>query len=451
MLAFSCASPPPDDSVDGYDSSVMTGGSGDSNGGMSTGSTPDPIGGTSSGDGSSTGGSSQGQRDAGANIPKPDAGAPPGGQMGGSFPFPQGRSTEHCTHPKVTASQVQSTWDKWKNEAVIPGGAGGALRVRRWEDGDDTVSEGIAYGMLGAVYMNDQTTFDGLWKYSQLHLNNNGFMHWRMNAAGAEIDHTGAAIDYNARGGATDADEDIAWALIMAHYQWGGKGSLSGAYLTLAKEMINRIWRLEVDHNAGDVLKPGDRWGGASVTNPSYFAPSYYRVFGKITGQEAAWKRVIDSSYAILAKSAHDSTGLVPAWCNSNGDSAGMDYTYQYDACRTPFRIALDYCSSGDPRALAYLKKVGAFFKGIGAGSIKDGYELNGNVKGSNTSMAFIGPAGVGAMIGGDLSGLSSDAYTELLVLGAKQKNDGYSYYNASWGLLSILMMSGNFLDYSSL
>ena len=30
---------------------------------------------------------------------------------------------------------------------------------------NSTVSEGIGYGMLLAVYMNDQTLFDGLWKY----------------------------------------------------------------------------------------------------------------------------------------------------------------------------------------------------------------------------------------------------------------------------------------------
>lgn len=446
LLLMSCASPPPEPQKDRLEQPTGNGGAG---GGNSSGGQSAGTNGGSSGAGNA--GATQGQGSTGAIPPDHDAGSRPSGQPGGAFPFPQGRKTAHCTHPNVSAAQVQSTWDKWKAEAIVPAGVGNAQRVRRWEDGDDTVSEGIAYGMLGAVYMNDQPIFDGLWEYAQLHLNRNGFMHWRINASGVEIDHTGATISYEARGGATDADEDMAWALVMAHYQWGGRGSLNAPYLDLARDMINRIWRLEVDHNAGDVLKPGDLWGGASVTNPSYFAPSYYRVFGEITGQQAAWNRVVDSSYAILERAANDSTGLVPAWCNANGQSAGMDYTYQYDACRTPFRIALDYCSSGDPRAKAYLQTVGSFFKGIGAGAIKDGYELGGGVRGTNTSMAFIGPAGVGAMVGGDLSGFSEDAYTELLVLGAKQKNDGYTYYNSSWGLLSILMMSGNFLDYSSL
>jgi hypothetical protein len=54
-------------------------------------------------------------------------------------------------------------------------------------------------------------------------------------------------------------------------------------------------------------------------------------------------------------------------------------------------------------------------------------------------------------MIGGDLSDLASEAYTELLVLGQQQPGQGYSYYNSSWHLLSLLMLSGNFLDYSTL
>ena len=379
------------------------------------------------------------------------AGDGDGGQMGGAFPFPQGRTLPHCTRPEVAAENVRAAYERWKSEAVVADGAGGFLRVRRWEDGDDTVSEGLAYGLIHAVYMNDQPTFDALWSYGRLHTNKNGFVHWRMNAAGGEIDGSGAGIGYDQRSGATDADEDMAWALVMAHYQWGGRGGLDQDYLALAKDLIDRIWRFEVDHNAGQVLKPGDMWGGYSVTNPSYFAPAYYRVFGRVTGNEGAWNGVVDSSYTILERAANGSTGLVPAWCNGDGGSANMDYTYQYDACRTPFRVALDYCLSGDERAGAFLRKIGGFFAGIGASSIGDGYDLGGQLLSKNRSMAFIGPAGAAGLVGGDLAGLASDAHAELLVLGAKPTSEGYSYYNASWGVLSLLLMSGNFLDYSQL
>ena len=52
-------------------------------------------------------------------------------------------------------------------------GANGGLRVRRPNSSgaqvNSTVSEGIAYGMLASVYMDDQPTFDGLWSYETAH------------------------------------------------------------------------------------------------------------------------------------------------------------------------------------------------------------------------------------------------------------------------------------------
>jgi endo-1,4-beta-D-glucanase Y len=373
------------------------------------------------------------------------------GNQAGAFPFPENKDYPHCTLPATDDTQVKAAWEKWKTQAVVSGGATGVLRVRRWENADDTVSEGIGYGLLAAVYFNDQDTFDGLWKYSQLHLDNNGFMHWRVDAQGHEIDGNGNMLGASARGAASDADEDIAWALVMAHSQWGGRGALDDDYIALARDLIDKIWRFEVDHSGGEVLKPGDNWGGASVTNPSYFAPAYYRVFGRVTGKVSDWDKVVDASYKTLEASANPSTGLVPAWCKSDGSNAGKEYYYQYDACRTPFRIALDYCLNGEPRAEAYLKKVATFFKGVGVSNIKDGYELNGTPRSKNASAAFAGPAGVSGLVGGELMDLANDAYTELLVLGQQQPGQGYSYYNSSWHLLSLLMLSGNFLDYSTL
>jgi len=56
--------------------------------------------------------------------------------------------------------------------------------VQRPENANDTVSEGMAYGMLFAVYMNDKATFDALWKYEQKFLDPMGLMHWHINGDG---------------------------------------------------------------------------------------------------------------------------------------------------------------------------------------------------------------------------------------------------------------------------
>ena len=58
-------------------------------------------------------------------------------------------------------------------------------------------------------------------------------------------------------GGATDADEDIAFALLMADKQWGSAGTLN--YLNLAKTQINNIWLHEIVDSK--LAGPGDSWG----------------------------------------------------------------------------------------------------------------------------------------------------------------------------------------------
>ena len=51
-------------------------------------------------------------------------------------------------------------YDNWKKRFVRAGDGG--QKVIRPENGDDTVSEGIAYGMMIAVYFDDKPLFDGL-------------------------------------------------------------------------------------------------------------------------------------------------------------------------------------------------------------------------------------------------------------------------------------------------
>ena len=60
-------------------------------------------------------------------------------------------------------------------------------------------------------------------------------------------------------GAATDADEDIAFALVMADKQWGSTGSLN--YLNLAKTQINNIWLHEITDSK--LAGPGDSWSDA--------------------------------------------------------------------------------------------------------------------------------------------------------------------------------------------
>ncbi|HEX6271412.1 MAG TPA: glycosyl hydrolase family 8 [Polyangiaceae bacterium] len=410
--------------------------------------------------GTGTGGAGpQGGTSAGGTFPNGGSGAAPQGGSGGAAPvpgppyrFPQGYRSTRCTYPTGANYELARTaYNRWKTELVTSEGAGGFLRVRRpANEGDTTVSEGIGYGMIFAVVMDDQAMFDAFWKYSQLHLNQNGLMNWKVNPDGQ--------VPMDGMGAATDADEDMAWALILADKKWGGGGTLGMPYLDVAKSQIDKIWNHEVDHGRGELLVAGDSWGATVAHNPSYFAPNQYRRFGIVTGKVAEWNRVIEKNYAMLASTlttalGNASNGLVPAWTDDAGRPAspfmGAPQHYQYDSARMPFRIAQDWCDYGDERAKAYLDKTTSFFSGIGASMIVDGYNLDGMARPENPlpaqSALFVGGAGVGAMSSAGHQAFVNDVYG---LLTTKDMFPPSYYFNMCWQVFSLLMMTGNLYDY---
>jgi len=279
--------------------------------------------------------------------------------------------------------------------------------------------------MLIGVYMNDKSMFDMLWSYAKGKRNGNGLMNWHYDSNGGML----------SGGGATDADEDMAWALLMASDQWS-----STSYLDDAKALINAIYTNSVGSDG--LLLPGDGWGKTTnITFPDYFSPAYFRVFAAATNQPAWAKAVIDRNYTVLMNVEGDH-GLVPDRTNSSYQLMG---NYSYDACRTPWRIGMDYCWNGEPRAKAYLDKVGAFFNGIGAANIGDGYDpASGQQTSGNKNMAFIGPAGVAGMPTSlNLQALLDGAF----MFGASTMSG--DYYKDSLRVITMLFMSGNFVDFT--
>jgi endo-1,4-beta-D-glucanase Y len=400
--------------------------------------------------------------------PATDAGsaeAEPGGDAkrgptaptaGSQYPFPQNRQSSACTYPSnYSNADVQAAYAKWKKDLVTADEADGHLRVQRTaSDGVDscrplgsTVSEGIAYGMLASVYMNDEPLFDGLWLFEQGNLDSNGLMNWAPEGSGPDCG-----------GAATDADEDMAFALVMADRQWGGQGSIGEPYKQAAITMIGQIWNTEVFQSKW--LRAGDGdWATNTNLNVSYLAPAYYKVFRNIDPNTSHdWNALVDGSYSTIADALtgnqNQSNGLVPAWCDDSSQTTcrpGSPGNYQYDSCRTPFRIGLDWCWSSEPRAQAYVQKTSTFFAGVGASHIADGYALDGTPMPANVGQlaaAFVGPAAVGAMSAPAYQGFLDDAYAEVATGNLEA---GGAYYEESWTLLSLLMLTGNFLDYSSL
>lgn len=220
-------------------------------------------------------------------------------------------------------------------------------------------SEGQSYFMIMAVVADDRASFERVWSWTKMHLR------------AARGDHLFSWLWENGQirdpSSATDADEDIAFALEAASAKWGDPG-----YRLEAREIIGDIWEKEtreIGHTR--YLGAGD-WVGRDpdgiILNPSYFAPYAYRLFAK-EDPAHPWQEIIDSSYAALERCVL-APGLAKNWCRidssgmfgaavfPDGRNAGEN---SFDALRVPFRLALDYRRSGDRRAFRFLAENRAF------------------------------------------------------------------------------------------
>jgi endo-1,4-beta-D-glucanase Y len=371
------------------------------------------------------------------------------------FPLTNAGSMGSCklpTGPAASAKYLVPAYNQWKANFVK------GNKVVRPEAANDTVSEGQAYGMLIAVNMNDKTLFDSLYSGWTGNITTGTLMNWCLGSSGGG---TGSACSASG-GSATDADEDAAFALLQAAKVFG-----DASYKTKALAMIGDIWSKDIDAST-KLPKGGSNYSSSATTNPSYFAPAYYNAF-KAAGDSNDWASVNAAVYKAVNASTW-TNGLLPAWCSGNtctapGSNPGSadpttDGIYQYDAHRIPMRIGLDYCFNGTADAKTYTAKTTTFFAtnanaGLyGIGRIFDMYQLNGTAAAStaNNSASIIGTAAVGAMADGSNQKFINDAYQEVFDLVTRSSmstippdKTPYSYYNATVGMLTLLMMTGNF------
>jgi endo-1,4-beta-D-glucanase Y len=254
---------------------------------------------------------------------------------------------------------LASEYASWKSRHVQTCSDGSAV-VKK--DAGSVVSEGIAYGMLLSVAADDQALFDGLWKYYQDHLDPNGLMNW----ATGICDPPGN----NNANAATDGDLDAAMALVQAEARWPGAG-----YLAQAEALAQNVVTHETELCSGRaILRPGDEFGGCSDAsspriNPSYFAPGYYRVFSRLfPGQAERWNALVTGSYDLYPIYQARMNGLVPDWSAVDG-SDWYGAGYSWDACRTPWRVMVDYAWTGHAGARTFLEGVNAWVSSNGLGS----------------------------------------------------------------------------------
>ena len=339
-----------------------------------------------------------------------------------------------------TATPAATAYDNWVKD-FVEDCSGGSKRVK-YDNVQQTVSEGIAYGMLLSAYAGDKVTFDGLWQYYKDKRNERGFMGWKqLNGCTGSCAGTSGG-NCNA---ATDAELDAAMALIVAAKQWP-----AGSYAAEAKAFIKLIKQYEMAADGN--TKMGD-FPGATRYNPSYYSPAYYREYAKIDTENATFWNVtaVQKAEQVLIANRHATTGLVSNWANANGIPATgtPDKYYGYESIRNPWRMANDYIWNGPELAIAgkdICEKVGTFMVGkennIRILMETDGTPVTGEAwKNGSSYMTSLAAMGT-----------SNQASLNLLYTNTNQQNgkisnnaDASNYFSATLRCITLFMMTGNF------
>lgn len=355
-----------------------------------------------------------------------------------AHPYPHSVTYPFGSKPRVAQESmnrtVQIAYQDWINRYLTKDGCPpGTRRIQRVKpDNYDTVSEGIGWGMLITVLMdneknNTQDTFDKLWIYYRSFLNSSGLMAWHISKDGEFLNTESA----------TEAEENVAIALLYADKQWGSDGAVN--YRQQAKELITKIMVFEVESNTF-VLKPGIHWGGTDYANPAYFDTAFYRIWASF---DKDWQKVKDKCFAIYDYFyGRYQTGLYPDWCRADGTRSDIGYDFYYDACQVPLKIGLDYLWNGVGDK--YLIKLNDWLIKKTSGdpsAIVDGYRLDGTTFGKYHNAAYTGPLCVAAMVDKKYQSWLNKLYQDLVDLGT---GGDWGYYQDTLRLVSLLVVSGN-------
>jgi len=328
-----------------------------------------------------------------------------------AFPFPQfsayefngnhkldnlaNKNPDGLTHAEME-KRIREAWHIMSNRFVYDGeGHAGVQYIQSNIGCPYDCSEGAGYAMIGAAYMADKTTFDGIWfrehdirlvkkpRYSDGVVPRPNYQYGENTLAEPGGD------------AATDGDVDIALGLLMAWKQWGddsGYTDFNGNVISYREEALNVIRGLveltnrglgdcrRVTGNVGmdGYFKNGNTWGeltnwatgqdpcpefaGPQQLHVDYIAPAYCKAFAdflEIEGEpeDLAWnvpqlRRAEVSSDWFMGELLNQGPNTIPVagWVSLDGaNNATFSNFNEGEDFRYAWRTILNHTWHGNP------------------------------------------------------------------------------------------------------
>jgi len=383
-------------------------------------------------------------------------------------------------------AKVNTSWNKLFVSGVESGDNAERIYVETgsdmayiWTfDSNDVRSEGMSYGMMMCVQMDDQARFNKLWKWARTYMynetdagsNSRGYFSWQCSTSGSKMD----------KGPAPDGEEYFITALLFAHARWGSSSSGINNYAQQARQIIYDLTRRKPGN--GDpygepsmfntdnyMVRFATLGNSAKFTDPSYHLPAFYEVWAlelqsdydnnKLYGiwaDKADLKKDIDffkqaatTSRAFFAKTTHATTGLGPDYAEFDGSprNEGDHKHFEYDAWRIAMNIGMDYAWwAADPWQKTFADRIQAFFVSKGVTTYGNRWTLDGTQRGADHSPGLVGCNAVASLAATNVNAWKfiEDFWNISMTKGK------YRYYDGCLYMMSMLHLSGNFKVYLS-
>ena len=337
-----------------------------------------------------------------------------------------------------------------------------------WDVGNDDVrSEGMSYGMMIALQMNQKQDFDALWNWAKTNMQMSrpdhpvsGFFSWQLTREGKPKDEMPAP----------DGEEYFATALLFAAQRWGKgegiydyqhealvlldnlakrkpiTGTVNGTRKTTGHALFNPDTKMVRFSPDGQNFETnGDH------TDPSYHLPAFYEVWARAVPQadRAFWTEAAAQSREHFVKVANPKTGLTPDFSNFDGTPKAVNWdantvNFRYDAWRTAMNWAVDSAWwAKDARQIELSNRLLSFFASQGP-SYPSVYSLDGTPTTTDHSLGLVATNAVAALAATD-----PVAWRFVEELFEAQPPTGkWRYYNGMLYMMALLHVSGNFRAY---
>lgn len=317
----------------------------------------------------------------------------------------------------------------------------------------DVRSEGMSYGLMIAVQLDQKEEFDRLWKWAKTYMYQSdgpykGYFAWHCTSAGEKLDANPAS----------DGEEWFVMALLFASARWGdGEGIFD--YRAEAQAILDTALHKEdgpgglatnmfnLEHKQVVFVPKVGR--DSSFTDPSYHLPAYYELWARWAKQDNQfWAEAAQVSREYFKKAANPQTGLMPDYANFDGTpyGTGDHKDFRFDAWRTLSNVAVDYVWFGsDPWQVEQSNRVLGFLTSEGIDSYANQYTLDGQALSNDHSTGLVAMSAVAALAADSERG---KPFVQAL-WDTKVPSGRWRYYDGMLYMLAMLHLSGNFRIYA--